>query len=103
MEASLVLISYLLGSISTKSGAGLSLANSSTIKVLNSSILTAPSPLPPTDKTQFNVVVNTTYIPNNLITSVTQNGLDVDIVIDTAGLGYNLTTTSGISVVGKFE
>ena len=91
-----------LGSISTKSGAGLSLANSSTIKVLNSSILTAPSPLPPTDKTQFNVVVNTTYIPNNLITSVTQNGLDVDIVIDTASLGYPLSSTSGISVIGKF-
>jgi archaellum component FlaG (FlaF/FlaG flagellin family) len=36
-----------------------------------------------TDKTQFNVVVNTTYIPNNLITSVTQNGSNVDIVIDT--------------------
>ena len=91
-----------LGSISTKSGAELSLVNSSTIRVLNNSILAAPAPLPPTDKTQFNVVINTTYIPNNLITSVTQNGSNVDIVIDTASLGYPLASTNGISVIGKF-
>ena len=87
----------------TLAGAGnISLPNSSTIRVLNQTIATAPSPLPPTDKTQFMVVVNTTYIPNNLITSVTQNGSNIDIVIDTASLGYPLTTVNGISVIGKF-
>jgi len=91
-----------LATIVTKTGANLSLPSNNTIRVSNSTIYTAPAPLPATDKTQFFVVINTTYIPNNLITSVTQNGLNVDIVIDTIGLGYNLTTTSGISVVGKF-
>jgi hypothetical protein len=91
-----------LATIITRSNGNLSLPNNSTIRVLNSTIYTAPSPLPPTDKTQFFVVINTTYLPNNLITSVTQNGSNVDIVIDTASLGYNLTTTNGISVVGKF-
>jgi hypothetical protein len=91
-----------LGSVSTKSGGDLSLASSNTIRVLGATIATAPAPLPPTDKTQFNVVVNTTYIPNNLITSVTQNGSNVDIVIDTASLGYPLLDTNGISVIGKF-
>jgi len=87
----------------TLAGAGnISLPNSSTIRVLNQTIATAPPPLPATDKTQFMVVVNTTYIPNNLITSVTQNGSNVDIVIDTASLGYPLTNVNGISVIGKF-
>ena len=91
-----------LGTIVTKTGADLSLPNSSTIRVLNSTIYAAPSPLPPTDKSQFDVVINTTYIPNNLILSVTQNGSNVDIVIDTANLGFNIITTEGISVFGKF-
>lgn len=91
-----------LATMVTKSGVTLTLPSSNTIRVLNSTIYAAPAPLPPTDKTQFFVVINTTYIPNNLIVSVTQNGPDVDIVIDTASLGYNLVTTEGISVVGKF-
>jgi len=91
-----------LATLVTKTGASLSLPSNDTIRVLNTSIYPAPAPLPPTDKTQFFVVINTTYIPNNLIVSVTQNGSDVDIVIDTVGLGYNLLTTNGISVVGKF-
>jgi hypothetical protein len=91
-----------LGSIVTKYDGELSLVNNSTIRVLNSTIANAPAPLPPTDKTQFNVVINTTYIPNNLITSVTQNGSNVDIVIDIASLGYPLLDAADISVIGKF-
>jgi hypothetical protein len=94
-----------LNTIITKTGpADLSVPNSSTIRVLNSNIATAPSPLPATDKSQFNVIVNTTFIPNNLITSVTQNGINVDIVIDIASL-YPLTDIQdlySISVIGKF-
>lgn len=92
-----------LATLITKTGANLTLPANNTIRILNTNIYAAPAPLPPTDKTQFFVVINTTYIPNNLIVSVTQNGPDVDIVIDTVGLGYNLTTTNGISVVGKFS
>ncbi len=91
-----------LGTIVTKTGADLSLPSNNTIRVLSSTIYAAPSPLPPTDKSQFDVVINTTYVPNNLILSVTQNGSNVDIVIDTANLGFNLITTEGISVFGKF-
>jgi hypothetical protein len=94
-----------LASVITKNGPGeLAILNSSTIRVLNSSIAIAPSPLPATDKTQFNVVINTTYIPNNLITSVTQNGSNVDIVIDITSL-YSLLDIENlysVSVIGKF-
>ena len=91
-----------LSTIVTKTGANLSLPSNNTIRVLNSTIYAAPSPLPSTGKTNFEVIINATYIPNNLILSVTQNGSNVDIVIDTASLGYNLVTTEGISVFGKF-
>ena len=82
------------------------IVNYNTLHVLNSTITPAPPPLPPTDKTAFDVVVNATYIPNNLIISVTQNGPNVDIVIDTISLGYNLTVIedlTSISVIGKFS
>jgi len=94
-----------LATFVTKNGPGeLSIPNASTVRVLNSTIAVAPDPLPATDKTQFNVVINTTYIPNNLITSVTQNGLNVDIVIDTTTL-YSLLDIEdlySVSVIGKF-
>ena len=94
-----------LASMVTKNGPGeLAILNSNTIRVLNSTIAVAPSPLPSTDKTQFNVVINTTYIPNNLIVSVTQNGSDVDIVIDITTL-YSLLDIEdlySVSVIGKF-
>jgi hypothetical protein len=48
------------------------------------------------------VVINTTYLPNNLLLSIAQNGSDVDIVIDTTALGYSLAGINGISVIGKF-
>jgi len=91
-----------LGNLVTKTGNDLTLINENTIRVLNSTIAQAPSPLPPTDKSQFNIVINTTYVSNNLITSVTQNGSNVDVVIDTASLGYSLANTNGVSIIGKF-
>jgi hypothetical protein len=91
-----------LGNLVTKTGNDLTLTNENTIRVLNSTIAQAPSPLPPTDKSQFNIVINTTYVSNNLITSVTQNGSNVDVVIDTASLGYSLANTNGVSIIGKF-
>jgi hypothetical protein len=91
-----------IANISTKSDGDLAIVSGNTIRVLNSSIAIAPHPLPVTDKTQFNVVINTTYLANNLLLSIAQNGDNVDIVIDTTALGYNLTNTNGISVIGKF-
>jgi hypothetical protein len=92
-----------LGSIVTITGVGnLSIVGNNTIRVIGVEIAPAPSPLPPTDKSQFNVVINTTFIPNNLITSVTQNESNVDIVIDITLLGYSLDNIEGVSVIGKF-
>jgi hypothetical protein len=94
-----------LASMVTKTGPGeLAIPNATTVRVLNSTIAVAPDPLPATDKTQFTVVINTTYIPNNLIVSVTQNGPNVDIVIDTTTL-YSLLDIEdlySVSVIGKF-
>ena len=105
VDASNAVVAYLAG-IVTKTDGDLQIVNYNTLRVLNSTITPAPSPLPPTDKTAFEVVVNATYIPNNLITSVTQNGSNVDIVIDTASLGYNLNVIedlTSVSVIGKFS
>ena len=105
VDASNAVVAYLSG-IVTKTGADLQIINYNTLRVLNSTITPAPSPLPPTDKTAFDVVINATYIPNNLIVSVVQNGPNVDIVIDTVSLGYNLTSISNltsVSVIGKFS
>ena len=94
-----------LATIVTKTGGNLFIVNNNTLRVLNSMIYAAPSPLPPTDKSQFSVVINNTYLPNNLLISLTQNGSNIDIVIDTTALGYNLTSIqdlTSISVIGKF-
>jgi hypothetical protein len=94
-----------LATMVTKTGGNLSIINNNTLRVLNSIIYAAPFPLPPTDKTQFFIVINGIYLTNNLLISITQNGADVDIVIDTAILGYNLNNvgnTDDISVIGKF-
>ena len=91
-----------LASIVTKTDGDLTVVGGNTIRVLNSSIAIAPPPLPTTDKTQFDVVINTTYLPNNLLLSVLPNGNNVDIVIDTTALGYSLAGINGISVIGKF-
>jgi len=90
----------------TLTGNDLFIVNGTTLRVLNHTIAVAPSPLPPTSKENFTVIINTTVLPNNIITSVTQNGSDIDIVIDTVALGYNLTNVedlASISVVGKFD
>jgi len=105
VDASNAVVAYLAG-IVTKSGNDLQIVSANTLRVLNSTITPAPSPLPPTDKTAFEVVINSTYIPNNLIVSVTQNGSHIDIVINIATLGYNLNVIedlSSISVIGKFS
>jgi len=94
-----------LATVVTKTGGNLSIVNNNTLRVLSSTIYAAPSPLPPTDKSQFSVVINNTYLPNNLLISLTQNGSNIDIVIDTTALGYNLTSIqdlTSISVIGKF-
>jgi hypothetical protein len=49
-----------LASIVTKTDSDLTVVSGNTIRVLNSSIAVAPHPLPVTDKTQFDVVINTT-------------------------------------------
>lgn len=91
-----------LASNTTISSGDLAIVSSNTLRVLNATIAVAPPPLPATSKENFTVIINTTVLPNNLITSVTQNGSNVDIVIDTVSLGYGLVSTTGISVIGKF-
>lgn len=91
-----------LASNTTISSGDLAIISSNTLRVLNATIAVAPPPLPATSKENFTVIINTTVLPNNLITSVTQNGSNVDIVIDTVSLGYGLVSTTGISVIGKF-
>ena len=98
-------VAYLAKAV-TKADGDVTVSSNNTIRVLSSTISIAPSPLPATDKTQFNVLINGQVVPNNYITSITQNGSNVDIVIDIAGAGYSygLQVFEGnITVVGKFD
>lgn len=95
-----------LAKVVTKADGDVTVVANNKIRVLNSTISLAPQPLPPTDKTQFSVLINGQVVPNNYIVSVTQNALDVDIVIDITGAGYSygLQIFEGnITVVGKFD
>lgn len=71
-------------------------------KITDASILAAPVDLPPTNKNSFYYFINGQNVPSTYVVSLTQSGSDIIIVFDTASLGYNLSVTDEIFVVGKF-
>ena len=71
-------------------------------KITDASILAAPAALPPTNKNSFYYFINGQNVPSTYVVSLTQAGSDIIIVFDTASLGYNLSVTDEIFVVGKF-
>jgi hypothetical protein len=79
------------------------IASGNTAIFYAATIATAPSPLPATTKDNFSVYINGQYIPSALITSFTQVGTTVEIVFDTAALGYTIIDgTDKVTAIGKF-
>jgi hypothetical protein len=61
----------------------------------------AGSSLPTTTKTNFSVYRNGQYIGNEYITSISQVGLNIIVIMDTGSLGYDLEATDTIDLIGK--
>jgi hypothetical protein len=76
--------------------------NYTTAIISSAEIKSAPGTLPPTDKTSFYYFINGQNIPVNYVASITQVAADVVIVFDITGLGYELTPTDEIFIIGKF-
>lgn len=76
--------------------------NSNTATIIGASILSAPVTLPPTDKNSFYYFINGQNIPSTYVISFTQTGADIVIVFNIASLGYELSSTDEIFIIGKF-
>jgi hypothetical protein len=68
----------------------------------NATILEAPPTLTPTTKNSFYYFINGQNIPSTYIISFTQVGNNIIIIFDIASLGYGLSATDEIFIIGKF-
>lgn len=73
---------------------------SSTIKFVGRTISTPPTGFPALVKGNFNVYINGVLVEDDAITSISQNGSDVDIVFN-AGLGFTIGSTDEYVLEGK--
>jgi hypothetical protein len=76
--------------------------NSNTATLVGATILSAPVTLPPTNINSFYYFINGQNVPSTYIISFTQTGPDIIIVFNIASLGYSLSSTDEIFVIGKF-
>ena len=77
------------------------LTNNSAI-INNATILPAPPALTPTTKNSFYYFINGQNIPSTYVISFTQVVSNIVIIFDTASIGYGLSTTDEIFIIGKF-
>jgi hypothetical protein len=77
------------------------LTNNSAI-INNATILAAPPTLTPTTKNSFYYFINGQNIPATYVISFTQVVSDIVIIFDIASLGYGLSSTDEIFIIGKF-
>jgi hypothetical protein len=76
--------------------------NSNTATLVGATILSAPVTLPPTNINSFYYFINGQNVPSTYIISFIQTGPDIIIVFNIASLGYSLSSTDEIFVIGKF-
>jgi hypothetical protein len=86
---------------SNKTKIAVYLTNDSAI-INNATILEAPPALTPTTKNSFYYFINGQNIPSTYIISFTQVGNNIVIIFDIASLGYGLSATDEIFIIGKF-
>lgn len=80
-----------------------SIISNPTASFTNYTIVQPPagSTLPPTSKTNFALYRNGQYIGNEYITSISQVGTDIIVIVDTGLLGYTLESLDTIDLIGK--
>jgi len=72
--------------------------------IFNAAFLAAPSPLPPTSKSNFTFFVNGQLVDINSVTSFTDNNNGTcTLVVDTDNLDYTLESDDQILAIGKFQ
>lgn len=74
--------------------------SSAKIVFVGRTIATPPSGFPALTKGNFNVFINGALVEDDAITSITQNGNDVDIVFND-GLGFSIGTSDEYIIEGK--
>ena len=78
--------------------------NTTTTTFTNVNELAAPATLDVSNVQKWFIFVNGQYIDwNRHVTSFTESGNDMILVLDTNELGYDLTTDMEVTVIGKFE
>lgn len=92
-----------LAYLNTNNFATASAISDPTASFTNYTIVQPPagSTLPATSKTNFAVYRNGQYIGNEYITSISQVGSNIIVIVDTGLLGYNLESTDTIDLIGK--
>jgi len=72
--------------------------------IFNAAFLAAPSPLPPTSKSNFTFFVNGQLMDINSVTSfIDNNNGTCTLVVDTNNLDYTLESDDQILAIGKFQ
>lgn len=66
-------------------------------------ILAAPAGMPATSVNDFSFFVNGQYIPPTAIVSFAESGANCVLIVNTATLGFTLTSDDIVSAFGKFE
>ena len=90
-----------LAQIKTKQAAAIDIF-SDRFYLRTSTIAIAPTGIRNTSKEDFEVLVNGVVVPVTDITSITQIGPDVEVILNVVALQYSLKTTFEIIVKGKF-
>lgn len=70
--------------------------------LVGKTILIAPPPLPPTTKYNFVVYINGLQVDAKYF-NMASIGSDIIFTFDTAGMGYSLTSSFDILIIGKFS
>ena len=73
---------------------------SNTLKFVGRTISTPPGGFPALVKGNFNVYINGVLVEDYAITSISQNGSDVDVVFN-EGLGFTVGSTDEFVIEGK--
>ena len=75
----------------------------SVVRVLEASFAVVPTGFPPINKFDFQYYVNGLLIPPSRISSIIDNGTNVDITFNTTLLGFVLDSNDLVTVTGKFK
>lgn len=96
-------IAATLGLIRSQAARSGSVVATDTIRFTGASLVSNTPGITVISSKDFKLFVNGQYIPDSMITSIGDVGANVDAVVNTSLLGYDLTPNHYVSGVGKFK